>query len=95
MLAKAGYGFVRSHRLPGAGPNHGTPPAPLCAHQPHFYSTMNPSRNPYILLKTNDRCTFYSTVNLGVSGATLGSIPLAPAQVAAPNRRLTRAKLIR
>ena len=42
---------------------------PLCLCGPfhgRFYSTMNPSRNPYISLKINDRCTFYSTMNPGV-----------------------------
>jgi hypothetical protein len=28
----------------------------------HFYSTMRKSRNPYISMKTNDRCHFYSTM---------------------------------
>jgi hypothetical protein len=31
----------------------------------HFYSTMRTSRNPYISMKTNDRCHFYSTMKPG------------------------------
>ena len=34
--------------------------------QRHFYSTMTPSRNRYISMKTNDRCHFYSTMKPGV-----------------------------
>jgi hypothetical protein len=32
-----------------------------------FYSTMRKSRNPYISMKTNDRCHFYSTMKPGGS----------------------------
>jgi hypothetical protein len=30
-----------------------------------FYSTMRKSRNPYISMKTKDRCHFYSTMKPG------------------------------
>ena len=43
----------------------------------HFYSTIDPSRNPYISLKTNGWCHFYSTMNPGVSGAIL-ALPARP-----------------
>jgi hypothetical protein len=34
-----------------------------------FYSTMDPSRNRYIFMKTNDWRPFYSTINRGAAGA--------------------------
>jgi len=33
----------------------------------HFYSTMNPNRNARNSMKTNNRCTFYSTITRGAA----------------------------
>jgi hypothetical protein len=40
-------------------------PRPSQTRSGHFYSTMRKSRNPYISMKTNDRCHFYSTMKPG------------------------------
>jgi hypothetical protein len=45
-----------------------------------FYSTIRKSRNPYISMKTNDRCQFYSTMNRGVFNPIRASTPPLPAR---------------